>query len=191
LILDASLRLFSQKGFARTSVRDIAQAAGITDAAIYYHFASKRALFEALFEERGITPAIAELEQASVTNPPLESFTNIALTALDIMQRNRDFLRVLFTGALGQDRVAMEEYRAVVTRWANAQARIIRDFIAEDQLRPVDVDTAARQLVLLVITAFVDHVMSTRGTSRGDSPPPALVQQVELGVDNLVRGLRP
>ena len=64
LILDASLRLFSQKGFARTSVRDIAQAAGITDAAIYYHFASKRDLFEALFEERGITSAIADLEQA-------------------------------------------------------------------------------------------------------------------------------
>ena len=45
-ILDASLHLFSQRGFARTSVRDIAEAAGITDAAIYYHFASKRELFD-------------------------------------------------------------------------------------------------------------------------------------------------
>ena len=54
-ILDSSLKLFSEKGFARTSVRDIAQAAGITDAAIYYHFASKRDLFEALIEERGFT----------------------------------------------------------------------------------------------------------------------------------------
>ena len=114
MILDASLRLFSQKGFARTSVRDIAQAAGITDAAIYYHFASKRALFEALFEERGITSAIAELEQASVTEPPLEAFRAIALTGLDVMYRNRDFLRVLLTGALGRDRVAMEEYRGIV-----------------------------------------------------------------------------
>lgn len=191
LILDASLRLFSQKGFARTSVRDIAQAAGITDAAIYYHFASKRELFEALFEERGITSAIAELEEASVTQPPLEAFKAIALTGLDVMYRNRDFLRVLFTGALGRDRVAMEEYRGIVARWANAQARIIREYVAEGQLRPVDVEVAARQLVLLVITAFVDHVMSTRGSGRGDSPPPALVRQVELGVDHLVRGLRP
>lgn len=107
------------------------------------------------------------------------------------MYRNRDFLRVLFTGALGRDRVAMEEYRGIVARWANAQARIIRDYVAEGQLRPVDVEVAARQLVLLVITAFVDHVMSTRGSGRGDSPPPALVRQVELGVDHLVRGLRP
>ena len=57
-ILDASLKLFSERGFARTSVRDIGQAAGITDAAIYYHFASKRDLFEALIEERGFTAAL-------------------------------------------------------------------------------------------------------------------------------------
>ncbi len=43
-ILDASLRLFSERGFARTTVRDIARAAGITDAAIFYHFQSKRDL---------------------------------------------------------------------------------------------------------------------------------------------------
>jgi len=49
-ILDASLRLFSERGFARTTVRDIARQAGITDAAIYYHFASKRDLFEALID---------------------------------------------------------------------------------------------------------------------------------------------
>jgi hypothetical protein len=35
-ILDASLHLFSERGFTRTTVRDIATAAGITDAAIYY-----------------------------------------------------------------------------------------------------------------------------------------------------------
>ncbi len=48
LILDASLSLFSRRGFARTTVRDIARKAGITDAAIYYHFESKRELLEAL-----------------------------------------------------------------------------------------------------------------------------------------------
>jgi hypothetical protein len=107
------------------------------------------------------------------------------------MYRNRDFIRVLFTGALGRDRVAMEAYQGIVERWANAEARIIRDYISERQLRPVHVEAAARQLVLLVITAFLDHVISTRGSARGDNPPPALVQQVDLGVDYLVQGLCP
>jgi AcrR family transcriptional regulator len=39
-ILDASLRLFSERGFARTTVLVIARQAGITDASFYYHFES-------------------------------------------------------------------------------------------------------------------------------------------------------
>ena len=187
-ILDASLRLFSQRGFARTSVRDIAQAAGITDAAIYYHFVSKRELFEALFEERGITPAIAGLEQASVAGPPLEVLINISLGGLDIMERNRDFLRVAFTGAMGQDRVATEEYRRIVGRWAKAEARILREYVQNGQLRDMDVNAAARQLVLLVIVAFLDDVMSTRGGVRRDGAPETLAAAVRQSVEYLLRG---
>jgi len=182
--------LFSQRGFARTSVRDIAQAAGITDAAIYYHFVSKRELFEALFEERGITPAIAGLEQASVAGPPLEVLTNISLGGLDIMERNRDFLRVAFTGAMGQDRVATEEYRRIVGRWAKAEARILREYVQNGQLRDMDVDAAARQLVLLVIVAFLDDVMSTRGGVRRDGAPETLAAAVRQSVEYLLRGLQ-
>ena len=193
-ILDASLRLFSQKGFARTSVRDIAQAAGITDAAIYYHFASKRELFEALFEERGITPAIAGLEQVSVAEaadagPPLGIFTEISLRALDVMESNRDFLRVVFAGAMGQDRMAIEEYRRIVGRWTRAEARIVREYVEKGQLRDVDVDAAARQLVLLVIVTFLDDVMSTRGGGR-DGAAEALAAAVRRSVENLLRGLQ-
>src|SRR3989337_1499841 len=60
-ILDASLRLFSERGFARTTVRDIARQAGITDAAIYYHFESKRELLEALVEEQGFVSSLQDL----------------------------------------------------------------------------------------------------------------------------------
>ncbi len=194
-ILDASLHLFSQRGFARTSVRDIAQAAGITDAAIYYHFASKRNLFEALFEERGITPAIAGLEQASVADavdagPPLEIFTEISLRGLDIMERNRDFLRVAFTGAMGQDRMATEEYRRIVGRWARAEARILRQYVDKGQLRPMDVDAAARQLVLLVISTFLDDVMSTRSGGGRDGASESLAAAVRQRVRYLLEGLQ-
>src|SRR3970040_2291532 len=142
-ILYSSLRLFSEKGFARTSVRDIAQAAGITDAAIYYHFASKRELFEALFEERGLRHALAELEQANITQPLLETLTAIAVTALGIMQRNKDFMKVLYSEAMSEDPVATEDYRMVTERWRKAEARILREFVGRGELPPsIDVDMA-------------------------------------------------
>jgi AcrR family transcriptional regulator len=47
-ILDAAAALFAEHGFAATSVGDIAAAEGITDGALYRHFASKEQLLETL-----------------------------------------------------------------------------------------------------------------------------------------------
>jgi len=44
-LLDIAVREFSQKGFSRTSIRDIARAAGIQPGSMYHHFASKDDLF--------------------------------------------------------------------------------------------------------------------------------------------------
>ncbi|MBA3903705.1 MAG: TetR family transcriptional regulator [Rhodocyclaceae bacterium] len=46
-LLAVAVREFSRKGFARTSIRDIAQAAGLQPGSVYYHFPSKDELFVA------------------------------------------------------------------------------------------------------------------------------------------------
>ncbi|MBW8723366.1 MAG: CerR family C-terminal domain-containing protein, partial [Polaromonas sp.] len=50
-LLHTALRLFSEKGFAKTSIRDIAQAAGANVAAISYYFGDKAGLYRAVFTE--------------------------------------------------------------------------------------------------------------------------------------------
>lgn len=50
-LLQAALQLFSEKGFAQTPVRAIAQAAGTNVAAIAYHFGDKAQLYTATFYE--------------------------------------------------------------------------------------------------------------------------------------------
>lgn len=47
-ILQASARLFTSKGFAATSTREIAEAVGIRQASLYYHFAGKDEILAAL-----------------------------------------------------------------------------------------------------------------------------------------------
>ncbi len=50
-ILQAALELFSQKGFAATSVREIVLRAGVTKPALYYHFGSKEGLLRAIVDQ--------------------------------------------------------------------------------------------------------------------------------------------
>jgi AcrR family transcriptional regulator len=49
-ILDAAKRLFMEQGFRGISMRQIAEAVGVTKAALYYHFQDKEELFVAIVE---------------------------------------------------------------------------------------------------------------------------------------------
>ena len=51
LVLDSALRLFSTCGFRATSVRDIAEAAGVSTGNLYHHFPDKEAIFRTLLDE--------------------------------------------------------------------------------------------------------------------------------------------
>ena len=50
-LVTAGRRLYGTKGFAATSVEDIARAARVTTGALYHHFPTKAAVFEAVFEQ--------------------------------------------------------------------------------------------------------------------------------------------
>ena len=64
LILDAAETVFNDKGVARTSLAEIATAAGVTRGAIYWHFKNKADLFHAMLErvEMPIDEMIEQLE---------------------------------------------------------------------------------------------------------------------------------
>lgn len=60
-ILTCSAGLFRHRGYERTSVRDIAEAAGITSGSLFYHFASKEDLLVAVMLEglQSVTTVVA------------------------------------------------------------------------------------------------------------------------------------
>ncbi|GGS41508.1 TetR/AcrR family transcriptional regulator [Actinokineospora fastidiosa] len=53
-ILDAATRRFATSGFAATGLEDVAADIQATRGAVYHHFASKKALFEAVLEEQEV-----------------------------------------------------------------------------------------------------------------------------------------
>ena len=84
-LLDAAEHLFQAHGVSRTSLNDIATAAGTTRGAIYWHFKDKADLFNAMME-RVTMPLEATLasaaENASSTREPLEGLRHSMMNAL-------------------------------------------------------------------------------------------------------------
>ena len=71
-LLDTAARLFRQKGFAATTLREIARAAGVLPGSIHYRFPAKEALLVALMD-RAIERAIAAVQTAAAeTSDPTE-----------------------------------------------------------------------------------------------------------------------
>jgi AcrR family transcriptional regulator len=69
-LLSAATKLFAQKGFDRTSVQEIVEAAGVTKGAMYHYFDSKDDLLSEIYG-RVLRAQTEQLEKVAVTEAPV------------------------------------------------------------------------------------------------------------------------
>ncbi|HPW30603.1 MAG TPA: TetR family transcriptional regulator, partial [Rhodoferax sp.] len=83
LLLDAAERVFHRRGVSRTTLQEIAQDAGLTRGAIYWHFQNKGELFHAMME-RVTLPMMARMTEISPADEdrPLEKIRRNTAAAL-------------------------------------------------------------------------------------------------------------
>ncbi|WP_083828443.1 MULTISPECIES: TetR/AcrR family transcriptional regulator [Protofrankia] len=70
-ILAVAVQLFNERGYAGTSIRDIAQCLGMTKAALYYHFASKDMILDAAVQP--FVEAFGHVSDLSRVDPPVSA----------------------------------------------------------------------------------------------------------------------
>jgi AcrR family transcriptional regulator len=107
-ILEAARAEYTERTYAGTTIRHIADSAGITTAALYYHFASKEALLEAV-----VAPAISTLAAFAVEAAEAQPCSDAQLAVLvrrfvAIQAANLNVYRVLMRdpsalNALGEE----------------------------------------------------------------------------------------
>ncbi|MBT3065746.1 TetR family transcriptional regulator [Rhodoferax sp. U11-2br] len=114
-LMDAALHLFAKQGVSRTSLQDIALAAGATRGAIYWHFKNKADLFNALMDSATL-PMEQTMQQMSddITQDPLRELERAILLP---MQSIVDDERVRATFEIATMKVEyVEELLAVKQR---------------------------------------------------------------------------
>lgn len=84
-LLDAAEHVFAEKGVSRTSLHDIAEAAGVSRGAIYWHFKNKADLFNAMME-RTTLPLEDALHQIG-DDPELDPLHELQRAILDTMRK--------------------------------------------------------------------------------------------------------
>ena len=82
-VLDAARSLFGRKGYAQTSVDEIADAARVTKGAVYHHFAGKEALFRAVHAEVEAEAQARTVEAGNPEQPPIDQIVAMMNAYLD------------------------------------------------------------------------------------------------------------
>lgn len=103
-LLRAAVRLFASSGYRGVSMRDLADAVGITPPALYNHFPGKEALYQAAVEEAFTVSARRMLAALELPAAPIERLQGFVLELARELERNPDLRRLLQRELLDADR---------------------------------------------------------------------------------------
>ncbi len=95
-IEEAAYELFLEQGYSATSMRQVAERAGLAVGGIYNHFASKDAIFEAIIHDKHPYKQILALVSAVPGETVDEFIHNAAQALVEELGRRPDFLKLMF-----------------------------------------------------------------------------------------------
>ena len=154
-ILRVAMRVFSQRGFRGTTTKEIALAAGVSEAMVFRHFATKEELYSAIIDHKACLGD--ERDPYQVVADALERkddravFERLALDALEQNECDPDFQRLLLHSALEEHELAQMFWDKFVRR----VYKFLGDYIRQRQRdgAMIDVEPA------IVVRAFIGMVI--------------------------------
>lgn len=181
-IIEQATRLFAERGFASTTLQDIADATGLTRPALYHYVANKDELLSRLVSESTETPAallhtINERTDLGPTEKLREMATAIALHQAQAPDRFRLIIRS--EAELPEDisRNYEQSRRHVLKEFIH----VVEDGIRTGEMRPVDPRTAA-----LAVIGMLNWIAWWHQPGNADDDRVIATQLADMAVRSLV-----
>jgi AcrR family transcriptional regulator len=164
-ILRAARNLFAERGYARTSVRDIARTAGVSAQTVYDSVGSKQALVSSLNDLIDAEAGIAGLARAAAeSDDPHELAATNARITRSILEHCSDIVHALVTGAAAEPELA-----AVLSegqrRHVEGAGRIVALLREREALASIDPDEAVETLAVVTDIRFALALQESYGWS--------------------------
>ncbi|MBC6936112.1 MAG: TetR/AcrR family transcriptional regulator [Chloroflexi bacterium] len=137
-ILKAAGRLFAEQGYARTTTRAIAAAAGVNEVTLFRHFSSKQNLLRAFVEQFNAQGFPGTFEQ-NLTGSYPDDVRFMARAAMQSTIENFQLLRIMLCDALDVPEIrqaALEGARQNAALFADYFRRQIEAGVVRDELLP-------------------------------------------------------
>lgn len=182
-LIDVAGELFTEQGYAGTSLDEIVAGARVTKGALYHHFSGKQALFESVFEDVETNSAKAIRKAVRDNNEdPWEKTLSGLRAFLDVVQEPAYRRIVIQEGPaiLGYERFREQEERSTFGIVQEIVSSVLSSSTYE--LEDSMVQTFSRVFF---------GAMSAAGSSVSEAEDPGLASaQVETAITFILRGLQ-
>jgi TetR/AcrR family transcriptional regulator, cholesterol catabolism regulator len=157
-IFQASVHLFLNKGFNETSMREIAEAAGIGKSTLYDYFRNKDDILLSFAEDELdlLTHHLAEIAKQNMGVE--EKFHQMLFAYMQYLAKNEDFYLKLSSQVQRLPPTSMERIQQKRHHLLDLLCRTIEDGIQEGCFRPVNALLATR----VILTALTPAIYATR-----------------------------
>ncbi len=159
-ILQIAMQLFSQHGFRGTTTREIAAAAGVSEAMVFRHFATKHDLYAALLDYKACNSEFSSprerLKKFIAADDDYGVFYNLAIGALTYHSQDQQFMRLLMFSALeGHELAEMFFERFIVDIY-----NFLGSYIEKRQQAGVFRQTEPRLFVRAFVGMLIHHSLN-------------------------------
>lgn len=154
--MDAALRLFSERGTSAVSVRELADAAGVTVPGLYYHFASKAELIREVYRSQGLARSPDELPPPQATGLEDRVVERARVEFANLVQ-NAEFLRHMQRESVLGDEDAREVGTALREQWHERWRGVLLG--SSDLRSDADLDVAVEVIPTFLWGLFVEYLI--------------------------------
>ena len=188
-LIDAAVRVFADRGFRGATTREIAVAAGVTEAVIFQHFPDKDALYAAILEQKSREDQahqwIAQMQAAEEAGDNSAVLRILFAGIVGRHERDPYVLRLMVYSALEQHPLAQQLHAQGMRLY-----KFLEQFIVKGQRAGRFRDAPPAVLVRLILAVPIYYVMQRRlfGTPWPPASPDDLVDNgVQFALAGLVR----
>lgn len=148
-ILEVATEMFARHGFDGVTTRQIADAAGITEAIVFRHFVTKDDLYWEVLSAKCASGDVKQRleEKLGRDAEPIEIFSAIARDVLNRNFHDPGKSRLLLFSALENHRLSQRFFKMYMSEWYELLASYIRRQMEQGKFRNVDAVLAARGFI--------------------------------------------
>jgi AcrR family transcriptional regulator len=191
VILEAALQLFSTHGYRGTSIREIAEEAGLSTGNVYHHFPDKEAIFRTLLDQywEAIDTPDFPFNKALAAGAFPNDLEALAAAALESVRAYRHHVALIYVDVVEFDGTHIRKfYSGMPARFATFMNRRFPDGSLTEQLAPgLDPTTAVMLASRVFLQYFAVEILFGVPEQLGQETPQAIKAISEILRHGLLR----